>query len=368
MAEPVISEIRYRGGADVDFVEVAIPDDYDDPENLVVVIYDLADNGSATGTPSTDDQYFIQSDGAVDPAGSDGTFTRYIIGFDFSGDAIALNRNDAVGLYNTATGETFGLYTFDTGDTYTVSSAALNADGSGDPDPFAGQTAVTLDTTNGTQSLELQTDGSYLVISPPSPYSGPICFGEGTRIETENGEIPIEELSVGDRVVTKDRGNQVIRWIGTRRIALTDANFDRLRPYVVAAGAFGDGVPNADLRLSPEHLILFDHALTEIMFSVSEALISAKSLGDHPKIKRSSKNIVDYWHLSTGAHDLVRANGLWVETLYLGKEAWSRMTRPQKQEIVSIFPDVFGQDLDQIQKCRLEFSRAEAAAASAVLM
>lgn len=40
-----------------------------------------------------------------------------------------------------------------------------------------------------------------------------VCFTLGTLIDTDRGPVPIEELSVGDRVATLDHGFQPIRWV-----------------------------------------------------------------------------------------------------------------------------------------------------------
>jgi len=45
-----------------------------------------------------------------------------------------------------------------------------------------------------------------------------VCFAQGTIIETENGDCPVEFLSVGDLVLTKDHGFQPIRWIASRKV------------------------------------------------------------------------------------------------------------------------------------------------------
>ena len=45
--------------------------------------------------------------------------------------------------------------------------------------------------------------------------SDPVCFARGTRIETQDGIVLIEDLKVGDLVRTLDHGAQPIRWIGS---------------------------------------------------------------------------------------------------------------------------------------------------------
>ena len=48
-----------------------------------------------------------------------------------------------------------------------------------------------------------------------------LCFAAGTRILAENGEVPVESLLIGDRVVALRLGGLApIRWIGRRDVDL----------------------------------------------------------------------------------------------------------------------------------------------------
>lgn len=70
-----------------------------------------------------------------------------------------------------------------------------------------------------------------------------VCFCTGTPIRTIHGEVSVEELKVGDQVMTLDHGLQTIRWISVSRIELTKENAD-LAPFVFAkvrwVGGFRD--------------------------------------------------------------------------------------------------------------------------------
>ena len=44
------------------------------------------------------------------------------------------------------------------------------------------------------------------------------CFTPGTLIATPRGEIAVQDLKVGDKVLTRDNGIQDIRWIGKKHI------------------------------------------------------------------------------------------------------------------------------------------------------
>ena len=207
MAIPVISEIKYLGGGDLDMLKVRIPDDYPDPENFVMVIYDRTHNSSTTGVPSASDTYSVIGDGLLytEDANLDGDdddrILHYTFGSSESGDNLRLHAQDAVGLYNSVTGETYGLYSF--GPPYKVSTTS--------GDPFVGQPAENLGTTgqvSGVTSLERQQDGTFTANSSPDPGPSYICFTAGTLILTANSERSVETLRVGDEVLTKDASLQ----------------------------------------------------------------------------------------------------------------------------------------------------------------
>lgn len=342
MPVPSISEIKYLGSGSLDFLEVRVPDDYPDPENLRLVIYDRSHNGSTSASPSASDIYNITSVGTLytedlngDSVDDDGIL-HYTVGTAENGTNIRLHAQDAVGLYNAVTGETYGLYNW-SGSSYTVSTAS--------GDPFAGQTAQLLDTTgqvNGSTSLEQQQNGTYTLQTTPSAGSSYICFTEGTRILTPAGEQPVETLEVGDAVITKDHGVQQVRWTGNRTLIGPDAMVPGNRPITIQAHAFGANVPSRDTTLSPNHAILNDHWKASLFFGEDEILTPAKSLLSGDYAFRAAADTVSYYHVLLDQHDLIQANGLWSESLFLGSECMKMLSPRNRSKILDAFPDLGG--------------------------
>ena len=88
------------------------------------------------------------------------------------------------------------------------------------------------------------------------------CFAAGTRILTVAGELPVERLAVGDRVITSAGDDELIVWIGTRDLDIArHAMPDAVRPVIVEADALADGVPARRLVLSPDHALYLDGVL-----------------------------------------------------------------------------------------------------------
>lgn len=79
------------------------------------------------------------------------------------------------------------------------------------------------------------------------------CFAKGSMIDTAHGPVTIEDLSVGDMIVTLDHGLQPIRWIEGRKVRAVG----NMAPVVFAKGAIGN---TEELRVSPEHRMLIEDA------------------------------------------------------------------------------------------------------------
>lgn len=345
---PAISEIKYLGGSSLDFIEVRIPDSYPDPENLVLVIYDLTHNGSITATPSASDMYAIESVGSTaNDMVADGV-THYIIGTDYNGTGIALHAQDAVGLYNSVTGETYGLYSF--GSSYTVSTAALQPDGI-TADPFAGDDTTVLPANASMgDSLVLNSGGTYSPTTSPTPGSSFICFCEGTKISTQKGAVRIEDLSIGDMVQCRDSGFKTIRWIGSRWFDLSEEKDHKLKPIKLERGALGPNWPDQDLYLSPNHCVQIEHSICEFYFAEKAMLFPAKHLVGMKGIYISDRLKFWYYHILLDGHELIQSNGIWAESLFLGDATKEIVGRQGREEILSIFPELGSWDFTSMKK------------------
>lgn len=173
-------------------------------------------------------------------------------------------------------------------------------------------------------------------------YSNLVCFAEETLIETDRGEMAVKDLTIGSMIHTVDHGFRPIRLIRSRPLSAAELGLHpNLRPIRIGRGALGDGQPNRDLVVSPQHRILVRSWIACYMFDAPEVLVPSKFLLAIPGIAEEppSKGIV-YRHFMFDAHEIVVANGAAAESLYPGPMAMKGMTPEARTEIVTLFPEL----------------------------
>ncbi|PTX55831.1 Ca2+-binding RTX toxin-like protein [Litoreibacter ponti] len=167
------------------------------------------------------------------------------------------------------------------------------------------------------------------------------CFTTGTMIATPRGEVPIEALREGDRVITRDNGMQEIRWIGRKEVGRTALRAaPHLRPVLVRAGSLGHGLPERDLLLSPNHRVLLMNERVDMLFDEREVLSSAKHLCTREGVDVVDASGVVYWHILFDSHEVILSNGAWTESFQPGDYALKGIGHAQRREIFELFPDL----------------------------
>lgn len=161
-------------------------------------------------------------------------------------------------------------------------------------------------------------------------------------IETDRGPVAIEELERGDRIETLDNGFQSIRWIGSRRIHVEElAANPKLRPIRIQAGALGQGLPLADVLVSPQHRVLVSSRIAERMFGAREVLVPARQLVQIEGINVAEDvGFVEYFHFLFDRHQIVFADGAAMESLFTGIEALKAVSPEARREIFDILPEL----------------------------
>ncbi len=197
----------------------------------------------------------------------------------------------------------------------------------------------------------------------PSERPSVICFTPGTRLRTEAGDIAIEDLSPGDKILTRDDGPQEVLWTGHRRMsgARLFAMPDQ-RPIRLRRGALGVDRPQDDLVVSPEHRVLVTGRAAVDLWGEPEVLVRAADLvGDRHITVDHSLRETWYIHLMLDRHEVIWANGLEVESFHPGFMGLENLTGMQLESLLELRPEL-GQNADLYgPAARRMVNRAEAA-------
>ena len=167
------------------------------------------------------------------------------------------------------------------------------------------------------------------------------CFTPGTTIDTNRGAVAVEDLVVGDWVLTRDNGFQAVRWAGAKRLAAADLQANpALQPVLIRQGTLGHGLPLADMRVSPQHRMLLTGPRAELLFGEAEVLAPALHLVGIPGVERAQCEGVTYLHVMFDQHEIICANGAWSESFQPGDRAMAGLGVDTCAELVTLFPEL----------------------------
>ncbi|PZQ99670.1 MAG: type I secretion protein [Cereibacter sphaeroides] len=167
------------------------------------------------------------------------------------------------------------------------------------------------------------------------------CFTPGTVIATPRGEVPVEDLVPGDRVITRDNGLQEIRWTGRKTLTWQQlASNGHIRPILIRQGSLGHDLPERDMMVSPNHRMLVANERTALYFDEHEVLVAAKHLINNRDIKEVQSLGTTYLHIMFDRHEVVLANGAWTESFQPGDYSLKGVGNAQRQEIFDLFPEL----------------------------
>jgi Hint domain len=107
---------------------------------------------------------------------------------------------------------------------------------------------------------------------PLYPHESETGFAAGTIILTQEGEMPVEFLSQGDRIISRDTGFVTLgRTSSSRRM---------VRAVRFAAGSLGHTRPEQDLILPENQMVLVRDWRAKSIFGAAQAMVRAGDLVD----------------------------------------------------------------------------------------
>jgi hypothetical protein len=145
----------------------------------------------------------------------------------------------------------------------------------------------------------------------PVPSTAPhACFLAGTRINTAEGEVRIEELRIGDRVMTVTGDAKPIKFIGRREVSREPSQtWAGAGPVNISRFAIDGKAPHSDLYVSAAHAIYIDEVLIPAGNLINGLTIVADAKPDALSLT--------YYHIELDTHEAILAEGLAVES-FLG--------------------------------------------------
>jgi hypothetical protein len=197
-------------------------------------------------------------------------------------------------------------------------AGAVTGFGAGDTIDLAGIAPDSVSDADGTVSF---TGGSFplAAATPPvieSDGNGGtdlvVCFAVGTQIGTPAGEVPVQNLTIGDLVQTAHNGPRKVVWIGKGKVLATQGRRTAATPVIVRKDAVADNVPNRDLHITKAHSLYIDGVLIPVEFLVNHRTI----LWD------DRAREVEIYHVELDSHDVLIANGAPAESFRDDGNRW----------------------------------------------
>lgn len=152
-----------------------------------------------------------------------------------------------------------------------------------------------------------------------------VSFTRGTHITMASGEQRrIEDLTPGDKVLTRDDGPRAVRWVGQTTFRAVGA----FAPVVIRKGVLHN---ENDLVLSPDHRIFVWQRQDRLGAGRSEVLVKVRHLINGDTVYQQDGGFVDYFQLLFDDHQIIYAEGIAAESLFID----SRTRGALPQEVTS---------------------------------
>ena len=144
----------------------------------------------------------------------------------------------------------------------------------------------------------------------------------------------VECLRPGDLVVTRDNGVKPILWIGRKTLGhMALRGSPHLKPILLQRGYFG---LDEKLVVSPQHGVLLRQAVgggEDVLF---RAVHLARMEGGAARVMHGCRRVT-YIHLLLDGHEIIFANGIPSESLFLGEEAVKSLGHGATSKIATLF-------------------------------
>ena len=131
------------------------------------------------------------------------------------------------------------------------------------------------------------------------------CYCKGTLIATATGEVAIEDLVVGDKVMTAAGELEPVIWLGNSTIHCErQLNQDQAYPIRILKDTFGANLPKRDLYVSPYHSLYLEGVMIPAYCLINGTTIT----------QERTETWVTYYHVELPKHNAILAEGMPAES------------------------------------------------------
>lgn len=124
----------------------------------------------------------------------------------------------------------------------------------------------------------------------------------GTTVMTMDGVLPVEHLTAGDRVITRDCGMAILR-----DVTISEAE---IAPIAIKAGSLGHTRPDRDTRLAPGTQVHIRDWRAEAMFGSETANVPVHRLADGEFVATAPIQKARVYDLSFDSPHIIYVDGL----------------------------------------------------------
>jgi hypothetical protein len=124
----------------------------------------------------------------------------------------------------------------------------------------------------------------------------------GTTVMTLDGEMPVEHLMPGDRVISRTSGMAVLR-----EVKVTEVRTPMVR---ILAGSLGHTRPDRDMMVGPETLVHIRDWRAQALYGAASAMVPAARLVDGEFVAETEMVSVRLYTLTFDRPQVIYADGL----------------------------------------------------------
>lgn len=149
---------------------------------------------------------------------------------------------------------------------------------------------------------ELPTGQARAISARTRPDAPPAGFAAGSIVLTLDGALPVEFLTPGDRVITRDQGMALLRGVRQRQVTCEMVS--------IMAGTLGHTRPEHDTLLPSEQKVLLRDWRAQALFGAPQALAQACKLIDGEFIRLAGRQTITLFQLEFDAPHILYVDGL----------------------------------------------------------